>query len=121
MEGLMIFPEGSVSEALEQAIVASSHLTLRDAAGVAAARALAAKIDAWDVIVQWAREDAAENGFRPAVPLHDNTSLPTFLKYLDALGLVPPVAKEKPGPASTASDAQRALNAMRSGLRLVEG
>lgn len=119
----MDFDRTSVAEALEQAIRNAPHLTERDAAGVAAARALAEKIDAWDVIVGWALDDLAggETSGRPKVPQNDNTSLPTFLKYLEALGLVPPAAKEKPGPASTASDAQRALNAMRSGLRLVEG
>ena len=55
---------------------------------IAAARALADKIDQWDVIVQWAVEDKEALGLqRPAVPQNDNTSLPTFLKYMDALGL----------------------------------
>ena len=117
----MAFERTTIAEALEQSITAA-HLTERDAGAIAAARALAAKIDAWDLIVQWATDDLAGDprpGKRPAVPQNDNTSLPTFLKYLDALGLVPPVAKASPGPASTASPAQQALNDMRAGLRAV--
>lgn len=112
---------GPVRAALDEALDACSHLSARDAAAVAAARALADKIDAWDVIVQWAIEDASETrGARPAVPQNDNTSLGSFLKYLEALQLVPPAAeKAKPGPASEASPAQQALNDMRKGLSVV--
>lgn len=114
-----MFEHESLADALERAIGAAGHLTERDAAGVAAARELARKIDAWDVIVRWAIEDAAESGSRPKVPANDNTSLPTFLKYLEALQLVPtPLEKAKPGPVSQASPAQQALNEMREGLRL---
>ena len=113
------FEHESLSAALERAIASAEHLTMRDAGAIAAARALAAKIDAWDLIVQWAKEDAGPDG-RPRVPQNDNTSLPTFLKYLDALRLVPPAAeKAKPGPASSASPTQQALNDMRKGLSLV--
>lgn len=109
-----------VLDALDSAIAASTHLTARDSAAVAAARALASKIDAWDVIVEWAFEDAAEDGARPKVPANDNVSLPSFLKYLEALQLVPPaLEKAKPGPASEASPAQQALNDMRKGLSVV--
>ncbi|MCB2177562.1 MAG: hypothetical protein KQH57_17270 [Actinomycetales bacterium] len=106
-------PEGSLSEALEGSIAAATHLTTRDAAAVAAARALAAKIDAWDVIVRWAQDDAAQTGARPRIPAHDNISLGSFLKYLEALQIVPPAEHRKPGPASTASDSQRQINEMR--------
>lgn len=114
------FAKETVSEALERAIEAATHLTARDAAGIAAARALAAKIDAWDTIVQWAKEDAGPVG-RPTVPNNDNVSLPTFLKFLDALQLVPPAEKAKPGPQSTASESQAELNKLRAGLRVVPG
>ena len=111
---------GDVRDALEEAVAAARHLTARDAAAVAAARALADKIDAWDVIVDWALDDAADEGSRPAVPRNDNTSLPSFLKYLEALQLVPPAAeKAKPGPASSASPAQQAINDMRKALSVV--
>lgn len=114
------FERETLSEGLERALAVAPHLTARDAAAVAAVRALAARIDAWDVIVRWAQEDAAATGSRPKVPQNDNTSLPTYLKYLDALHLVPPAAeKAKPGPASQASESQQALTAMRQGLSLV--
>ena len=113
------FARESLSDGLERSIAAATHLTARDAGIVAAARALAARIDAWNVIVQWAIEDVTGEG-RPKVPANDNTSLPTFLKYLDALQLVPPAAeKAKPGPASQASEPQSAINAMRQALRVV--
>ncbi|WP_282946972.1 terminase small subunit [Cellulomonas endometrii] len=107
-------------DALEEAVADAKHLTVRDAAAIEAARALARKIDAWDVIVEWAIDDANQNEGRPQVPTNDNVSLPSFLKYLDALQLVPPAAeKAKPGPASTASSSQQALTEMRKGLALV--
>lgn len=107
------FAQLSVADALEASIAAASHLTARDSAAIAAARALADKIDQWDRIVQWAVEDAAEVEGRPKVPANDNTSLPTFLKYVDALGLVPLIEKAKPGPASQASESQQGLTEMR--------
>jgi hypothetical protein len=117
------FERESLSEGLERAIASAEHLTERDAGAIAAVRALAARIDAWDVIVEWAMDDLAGNprpGARPAVPQNDNTSLPTYLKYLDALQLVPPAAeKAKPGPASQASASQQALTDMRKGLSVV--
>ena len=114
------FDDTTVLGALNRSIMAATHLEPKHAAAVAAARALAAKIDAWDVIVEWALDDAAVNDRRPSVPANDNTSLPSFLKYLEALQLVPPAAeKAKPGPASTASPAQQAMNEMRKGLSVV--
>lgn len=113
---------GPLRTALDESVAAATHLTGRDAAAIAAARALADKIDAWDVIVDWALEDLGGNprpGQRPAVPQNDNTSLPSFLKYLEALQLVPPAEKAKPGPASQASASQEALNEMRKGLAVV--
>ena len=81
--------KGPVRTELDRALKNAQRQKLiyaRHAGTVAAARALADKIDAWDVIVQWAVEDAAGEG-RPAVPQNDNTSIPTFLKYMDQLGL----------------------------------
>ena len=84
------FEQLSVLDALNASIAVATHLEPRHAATVGAARALAAKIDAWDVIVQWALEDAHESearGARPAVPANDNTSLGTYSRYLEQLGL----------------------------------
>jgi len=80
---------GRVREGLEKSLRSATHLTELDAAAVEAARALADKIDAWDVIVRWAYRDAAERETRPAVPQHDNVSIPSFMKALHALGLTP--------------------------------
>ena len=79
----------SILEATEKAIKAAEHLTDEDSAAVEALRALARKIDAWDEIVQMALDDAGDSGSRPKVPANDNTSLPTFLKYCESLGLTP--------------------------------
>lgn len=79
----------SIAESVKKAIEAAEHLSDEDAAAVEALRALARKIDAWDEIVQMALDDAAESGSRPKVPANDNTSLPTFLKYCESLGLTP--------------------------------
>lgn len=86
------FTHKSVTEALEASIQAAD-LPDEAAATVAAARALARKIDAWDVIAQYAMEDIAgsdSKGARPAVPQNDNVSLATMLKYCEALGLTMP-------------------------------
>lgn len=110
----------SLVETLDAAVAAAKHLAPEHGAAVEAARLLAAKIDAWDVIVQWAIEDAAAEDGRPKVPAHDNTSLSAFLKYMETLQLVPePPAKAKPGPAPSASPEQQALNDMRKGLHAV--
>ncbi|MSS84494.1 hypothetical protein FYJ24_06895 [Actinomycetaceae bacterium WB03_NA08] len=84
---------GPVRSDFERALKAARRDKLiyaRHAGTVAAARALADKIDAWDVIVQWANDDVrAAGGGRPAVPDNDNTSIPAFLKYMNDLGLTP--------------------------------
>jgi len=99
------FAEMGVAEALERSIRNAKHLRARDSAAVAAARALARKIDAWEQIVEWAAEDAAKRGGRPLVPANDNVSLSSFLKYLDSLGLLPP-DDESVGSGKPAQPAQ---------------
>lgn len=115
----MEVPSGSLTDALEGAITAATHLTGRDAPTIAAVRMLARKIDAWDVIVEWALDDVAGTTSRPAVPANDNTSLGVSLKYMEALQLMPAAEKGKPGPESTKSPAQQAIDEMRKGLRAV--
>ena len=104
------FAAQSLAEALESALAAADHLEPKHAATVAAAKALAEKIDTWQVIVEWALEDAAESESRPRVPANDNTSLPTFLKYMEALQLVPPTksatAPTKPEPTVAAEPSE---------------
>lgn len=101
---MTVFEQQSVSEALERSIANAKHLRARHSATIAAARALARKIDAWDVIVGWAITDAASGKGRPAVPQNDNVSIASFLKYLDALGLTPEdegAAAARPGRPAT--------------------
>lgn len=93
------FDDESVSAAVDRSIRAADHLRARDAAAVAAVRALARKIDEWDIIAKWAAEDVSGEG-RPRVPAHDNVSLGTFLKYLEQLQLVPPAADPAAKPAA---------------------
>lgn len=69
--------------------IAAANLGAIDAGAVEALRALARKIQAWDVIVEFALEDAATPGGRPSVPQNDNVSLSAYLKYCDQLGLSP--------------------------------
>lgn len=88
----MDFEDESCAEATERALAAATHLTEMDAGAVSAVRELARKIDVWDVIVQWALDDVAgKRGMesRPLVPEHDNVTIPTYLKYCEALGLTP--------------------------------
>ena len=84
---------GPVRTDLERALKAARRDKLiyaRHAGTIAAARALADKIDQWDVIVQWAVEDQESSGAsRPLIPANDNTSIPAFLKYMNDLGLTP--------------------------------
>lgn len=99
---MTVFEHQSVSEALERSIRNAKHLRAKHSAMIAAARALARKIDAWDVIVEWALDDAAQvKGKRPAVPSNDNVSIASFLKYLDALGLAPEGEAGVPGRPAT--------------------
>ena len=103
---------GDVREALDESLAVATHLGSVDSGAVAAAQALADKIDAWDLIVGWATDDLAGNprpGARPAVPQNDNTSLGSFLKYCESLGLTPAgrskleAPKEAPGGGNLGS------------------
>ena len=101
-------------EQTEVAIAAASHLTDMDAGAVEALRALARKIQAWDVIVEWALDDAAESGSRPSVPQNDNVSLSAYLKYCDQLGLSPAGRKSLDVKKAGESAKAAKLTALRS-------
>ena len=101
-------------EQTEVAILAASHLTDMDAGAVEALRALARKIQAWDVIVEWALEDADESGGRPSVPQNDNVSLSAYLKYCDQLGLSPAGRKSLDVKKAGESAKAAKLTALRS-------
>ena len=63
------FEHLSVTDATEVSLAAASHLTEADAGAVATLRALADRIDQGDA--------------------RDNVSIPTYLKFCEALGLTP--------------------------------
>ena len=113
----------SVYESFQASVKAAAHIDAEgvDAGAVAAAGALAQKIDAWDQIVQWAIEDAAESESRPKVPANDNTSLPTFLKYCEALGLTPMARKAVGGQPEKEADPLASIKSKRGPLRAVGG
>ncbi len=100
------FPDSTVRAGLERSLKNAKHLRAKDSAAVAAARALADKIDAWDVIVDWALEDAGGSG-RPAVPQNDNVSLASFLKYCEALKILPGEVKEVEASVKVESPVER--------------
>lgn len=102
---MAVFEPLSVLESLEASLAVATHLEPKHAATVGAARALAAKIDAWDTIVQWALEDAHDARSRPTVPANDNTSLGTYARYLEQLGLTVPAAKSSPAKKASETTA----------------
>lgn len=114
------FERLSVLDSLESALAAATHLEPKHAATVGAARALAAKIDAWDTIVQWALEDAADAESRPKVPANDNTSLGTYSKYLDQLGLTVPAAKAGPTPKTEEAPSPPASDASSPSAKIMQ-
>lgn len=85
---------GALGDATDASIKAAKHLTKADDGALEALRVLARKIDEDEARWDCAMGYAAEHKTRP--PATDNVSLPTYLKYCDALGLTP-VAREKLG------------------------
>lgn len=114
----MVFDDDSLEAALDRSLAAATHLTDVDAAAVKAARSLARKIDAWDVIVDWAHGDMDEmDKKRPAVPDNDNVSASAYLKYLAALGLVSAVSAadgKRAAPQKSELDEWRERQAQRA-------
>lgn len=100
---------GRVRTAFDTSVeAAGTALTALDAGVIEAARALADKIDAWDRIVEWALDDANQDGTgRPKVPQNDNVSLASFLKYCDALGLTPAQRKDRAPTTATPGTGSR--------------
>lgn len=83
---------GDVVDATEKSIAAAAHLDLdgKDAGAVSALLAAARKIDDWDRVLDGYFEQLEmdpESKVRP--PSVDNATLPTYLKFCEALGLTP--------------------------------
>ena len=105
----------SVYEATELSVshaIASGALDANLSAGpVAAVLALARKIDGWDAVIEAAMEDR-EDGAKLPIPLHDNTSIPTYLRYCEALQLTP---SKMPAKAAAEVDPVDELKRKRAG------
>lgn len=80
------FDSETVRDAVDRSVRNAPHLRAIHSAPVAALRVLAERIDSPP-----ASPDEAE----PRLPQNDNVSIPTFLKYCQALGLVPDLKAEK--------------------------
>jgi len=94
---------------------AATHLSEKDDGPKAALILLARKIDAWDQIVGWALDDAAESGGRPTVPQNDNVSISAYFKACDQLGLTPSGRKALGLAGGGVSDKKAKLTALRGG------
>ena len=99
---------GNVVEATGVSVAAADHLDRegKDAGAIAALLAAARKIDDWDQVLDaYFEQLEMDPESAPAKPpAMDNTTLGTFLKYLESLGLTPGgrgelAAGKKPGPA----------------------
>ena len=105
MDLLEAIESGDLVSATKAAIRAAKdagQLTNADMASCVAILAVATKIDAQDSYFKALLADSVEHGTRP--PSQDNVSLPTFLKYAEALGLTPSGrAKAAPKVATTKS------------------
>lgn len=106
----------SLVDETKAAVDASPHLSEKDRGAVEALFLLARKIDAWDQIVDWALDDAAEReGSRPTVPQNDNVSISAYFKACDQLGLTPSGRKAIGLAGGGVSDKKAKLTALRGG------
>lgn len=90
-------PDESLRSALLRAVAiarAAGDLSARDEALIVATSQMARKIDTADKYFAALERDAIDRHLRP--PSQDNVSLPTFLRYIDALHLTPPSPQPKP-------------------------
>lgn len=86
------FEDSTCRKALD-ASISAARLPKRLSATVAAARVLADRIDS-----------IAGNGFIDESGRLDNVSVPTYLRYLSALGLTVEPKQTKPGPKPRVTD-----------------
>lgn len=93
-------PTPLVDATNEALAAAGDAIADRDAGTVQAILDVAMKVDMADRYFEDLADDAAVSGRRP--PSQDNVSLPTYLKYADALGLTPAArARMAPKPEPT--------------------
>lgn len=80
----------TMESATEKAITAAAdYLTPKDDGAVEVLRFLARKLDTEDQLRKKILDSATEAGERLELPAYDNTLLPTYLNYANALGLTP--------------------------------
>ncbi len=94
IEDALRIQEDSLFEALVRSVAkhrAEQKLVDSDEALVVAAGQMARKIDAADLYFQELLDEAESKHQRP--PSQDNVSLPTFLKFLEAMGMTPAARK----------------------------
>ena len=105
MDFLEALDSGDLVQSTKSAITSArkaGNLADADMASCVAILELATKIQVQDDYFDALMMDAIENGRRP--PSQDNVSMPTFLKYAEALGLTPSCrAKTAPKVATTKS------------------
>lgn len=101
----------SIAKAVEGGILDSDLA----AAPIAALRVLAQRIDDADTLADFLAIYATDNNLRP--PSQDNVSIPTFLKYCEALGLTVVVAKAAPAKGGVSGGQQDKPKSKLVGLR----
>lgn len=96
-------PDESIYDATVKALAAATHLKPTDKGAIAALKFLARKIDTEDHLRDLVLERAGEDNVKP--PPLDNVSIPTFLKYCEALGLTPAARGAAASKAAASADA----------------
>lgn len=94
IEDALKIQDDSLFDALVRSVAkhrADGKLVDSDEAAIVAAGQMARKIDVSDEYFAALEQDAIEHNLRP--PSQDNVSLPTFLKFLEALGMTPAARK----------------------------
>ena len=88
------FPDSFIADALERSLKNSKNLKAVNSVVVATARSLASRLDY-----------LFANDFVTTSGKFDNVTVPTFLKYLQALGLTLDMTESRAKPASKADGA----------------
>lgn len=104
-------PDDNVYDATLKALKAATHLTDTDRGAVAALKFLARKIDIEDTLRDLVLDRAGEDNVKP--PPLDNVSIPTYLKYCEALGLTPASRGAAGKAAAPAKEPEDELEAFR--------
>lgn len=91
------FESETVRDAVDRSVRNAPHLRAIHSAPVAALRVLAERIDS---------PPSSADDAEAKLPQNDNVSIPTFLKYCQALGLVPDLKAEREAAKPAAASAR---------------